>query len=301
LCTNLQTRVLDLEKTKTSQANVIDSLTRRVNKLEKKQRSRTHKLKRLYKVGLTTRVESSEDEASLGEDTSRQGRKIHDIDADEDITLVNVQDDKEMFDVNDDLGGKEVFVTKQGENVIEKEVDDAQVQVSTTATTATISIDEATLAQALAELKHTKPKAKAKGIVQAKIDAYYQLAKRLQAKEQQELNGAEKATLFMQLLEKRRKFFAAKRAKVEKEQATNTSLKGKDNVYLSQEHGRVNIFEEFRTELVQGEVKEKRAEEELIQAYIKKHKVDDDKEIAELIQLIKIIFDEEEVALMLFL
>nr|GFA31840.1 hypothetical protein [Tanacetum cinerariifolium] len=52
--------------------------------------------------------------------------------------------------------------------------------------------------------------------VQAKINANYQLAKRLQAKEQQELNDAEKATLFMQLLEKRRKFFAAKRAKEKK-------------------------------------------------------------------------------------
>nr|GEZ10121.1 hypothetical protein [Tanacetum cinerariifolium] len=44
------------------------------------------------------------------------------------------------------------------------------------------------------------------------IDADYELAQRLQAEEQQELNDKEKATLFMQLLEKRRKFFAAKRA-----------------------------------------------------------------------------------------
>ncbi|GJS69622.1 putative ribonuclease H-like domain-containing protein [Tanacetum coccineum] len=60
LCTNLQTRVLDLEKTKTTQQNEIDSLKRRVKKLEKKRSSRTHKLKRLYKVGLTARVESFE-------------------------------------------------------------------------------------------------------------------------------------------------------------------------------------------------------------------------------------------------
>nr|GEY67540.1 retrovirus-related Pol polyprotein from transposon TNT 1-94 [Tanacetum cinerariifolium] len=46
--------------------------------------------------------------------------------------------------------------------------------------------------------------------IQAKIDADYQLAKRLQAEEQQELTDAKKATLFMQFLEKRRKFFAAK-------------------------------------------------------------------------------------------
>ncbi|GKF04213.1 hypothetical protein Tco_0034881, partial [Tanacetum coccineum] len=40
--------------------------TRRVKKLEKKDRSRTHRLKRLYKVGLTVRVESSDNEESVG-------------------------------------------------------------------------------------------------------------------------------------------------------------------------------------------------------------------------------------------
>ncbi|GKD73885.1 hypothetical protein Tco_1332167 [Tanacetum coccineum] len=48
--------------------------------------------------------------------------------------------------------------------------------------------------------------------IQEKIDADYQLAERLQAQEQEELSSAEKATLFQQLLEKRRKHFAAKRA-----------------------------------------------------------------------------------------
>ncbi|GKG44400.1 hypothetical protein Tco_0485838, partial [Tanacetum coccineum] len=55
LCTNLKQRVLELETTKTTQANEIASLKRRVKKLEQKKRSRTHELKRLYKVGLTAR------------------------------------------------------------------------------------------------------------------------------------------------------------------------------------------------------------------------------------------------------
>nr|GFA79127.1 hypothetical protein [Tanacetum cinerariifolium] len=70
-CTNLQNRVLDLEKTKTTQHNEIASLKRKVKKLEKKNRSRNHKLKRLYKVGLTGRVEFSGDEKSLGGDASK--------------------------------------------------------------------------------------------------------------------------------------------------------------------------------------------------------------------------------------
>ncbi|GKD14814.1 hypothetical protein Tco_1199221, partial [Tanacetum coccineum] len=47
---------------------------------------------------MSRRVESSGDEDSLGEDASKHGRRINAIDVDEDITLVNVQDDAEMFD-----------------------------------------------------------------------------------------------------------------------------------------------------------------------------------------------------------
>nr|GEV43753.1 hypothetical protein [Tanacetum cinerariifolium] len=85
--TTSHNRVLKLETTKTIQALEIESLKRRVKKLKKKQRSRTHKIKRLYKVSLSARVESSDDDQSLGkEDASKQGR-IADINADEGITL----------------------------------------------------------------------------------------------------------------------------------------------------------------------------------------------------------------------
>ncbi|GKB44513.1 hypothetical protein Tco_0889455, partial [Tanacetum coccineum] len=62
LCTNLQNRVIDLEKTKTSQAQEIISLKIGVKRLEKKNRSKTHRLKILYKVGLSARIESSDDD-----------------------------------------------------------------------------------------------------------------------------------------------------------------------------------------------------------------------------------------------
>nr|GEY75047.1 hypothetical protein [Tanacetum cinerariifolium] len=75
--------------------------------------------------------ESSGDEEGLGENASKQKRRIDAIDADEDITLVN-DADNEMFDV-DDLGGKEVFVEGQNKNVVEEVVDAAQI--STIATT----------------------------------------------------------------------------------------------------------------------------------------------------------------------
>ncbi|GJU09442.1 hypothetical protein Tco_1131838 [Tanacetum coccineum] len=131
LCTNLQNRVIDLEKTKTSQAQEITSLKRRVKKLEKKNRSKTHGLKILYKVGLSARIESSKDEGLGEEDASKQER-IDDIDANEYIYPVNVHRDEDMFRINDlEVASKDV----------------------------NISVDEVTLAQALAALKSAKPKA----------------------------------------------------------------------------------------------------------------------------------------------
>ncbi|GJU15961.1 hypothetical protein Tco_1143927 [Tanacetum coccineum] len=136
LCTNLQNRVLDLEHTKTTQALEIKRLKRRVKKLEKKQRSRTYWLKRLYKVGLSARVISSDDKGLGEEDVSKHGREIHDIDVDEDITLASTHfdTDPDMFGVHD-LYGDEL--------VLPKDLTDVNM----------------TLAQALSELKSAKPKA----------------------------------------------------------------------------------------------------------------------------------------------
>nr|GEV66586.1 hypothetical protein [Tanacetum cinerariifolium] len=57
---------------------------------------------------------------------------------------------------------------------------------------------------------------------------------------------------------------------------------------------KVNTFENFRTELVEG--KEKRAGTELVQESTKKQKVDDNKEKAELKQIMETIPNKEEVA-----
>ncbi|GJY34145.1 hypothetical protein Tco_0418614 [Tanacetum coccineum] len=172
LRTTLQNMVLDLEKTKTTQHNEITSLKRRVKKLEKKNRSRTHKLKRLFKVGLTARVESSDDEESLGEDASKQGM-IDAIDADEEITLVSVHDMN--VSAGEEVAEEVVEVINTAKLIIDAaQVSAAGDKVSTasaattvnaaTTTTATINtIDDITLAQALKEIKSTKPKKK--GIV----------------------------------------------------------------------------------------------------------------------------------------
>ncbi|GKA96880.1 hypothetical protein Tco_0818975 [Tanacetum coccineum] len=57
ICTNLQKRVHDLEdnlkKTKSTHSLEITSLNKKIKKLQKKNKSKTHELKRLYKIGLT--------------------------------------------------------------------------------------------------------------------------------------------------------------------------------------------------------------------------------------------------------
>ncbi|GKF65091.1 hypothetical protein Tco_0188539, partial [Tanacetum coccineum] len=76
--------------TKTNQALEIDSLKRRVKKLEKKKGSRTYRLRRLFKVGRSEQVVSSKDEGlDAQEDASKQGRKIVDLDANAEVTLVD--------------------------------------------------------------------------------------------------------------------------------------------------------------------------------------------------------------------
>nr|GEU30291.1 hypothetical protein [Tanacetum cinerariifolium] len=179
LCTNLQSRVLDLEKTKTTQALKITSLKRRVKKLEK----------------------------NLGEDASKQGRKINDIDVDKDITLVNDQDDAEMFNVND-LHGERCLLKKK------------------------LLIKRLAREKAKKELEANISLIKEWDDIQAKIDADYQLAQRLETEKQEELKIEEKDTLFKELLEKRKKHFAAKEAE-EKRNKPPTQAQQKESCVLT--------------------------------------------------------------------
>nr|GFB19875.1 hypothetical protein [Tanacetum cinerariifolium] len=93
ICTILQRKLLDLEddlkKTKTTPKDEVAELKKRVKRLEKKNKSRTQKLKRLYKVRINAKViESSSDKETIldKEDAFKQGR-IDKIDADKDISL----------------------------------------------------------------------------------------------------------------------------------------------------------------------------------------------------------------------
>nr|GEV40116.1 putative reverse transcriptase, RNA-dependent DNA polymerase [Tanacetum cinerariifolium] len=103
--------------------------------LEKKANKKSHKLKRLYKIGSSTRVESSED----------AGRN------DQDRFDTSVLDDEEVVAIEKEVSTACEVVTT------------VSVKVSTTAITPQVSMEEIILAKALIDIKTSKPKAK--GIV----------------------------------------------------------------------------------------------------------------------------------------
>ncbi|GKA74821.1 hypothetical protein Tco_0781123 [Tanacetum coccineum] len=318
LCTKLSERVLDLENTKTSQAAEITKLKERVKKLERRNKSRTLGLKRLRKVGRSTQVVSFKDEG-LGaqEDASKQGRKIANLDADVEVTLVDEaqgrNDNYLMFDTG-------VFYEQEVE--IEKAVSTAKV---TTISATTTIINELTLAQTLIEIKASKPKAvttaatttttvvtrpKAKGVVvqdpsefraTTSSSQYHRLktklAARLQAQEQEDLTVEEKSKLFVELMDKRKKHFLKNKSFDEVQKAYDKTM------------GWIDSFVSMDSEVVKGgkekdegsvtraeESSSKRAGTELEQERIKKQKIDDDQEEAEMKKHMEIVVDEEEIA-----
>ncbi|GJX60229.1 putative ribonuclease H-like domain-containing protein [Tanacetum coccineum] len=280
LCTKVPKKVLDLEseleKTKSSHKLKVESLERRVKKLERRNKSRTKKLKGLYKIGLTAKVDTSDDEepAMDEEDTSKQGRIIAEIDINDDIILVNVQDEGTM-NINDDVMvdevAKEVVEVMEIAKLIVDEVSTAGVKEVSTASEEPVSAAHTNITAA--QLRETTsknvevtqvfrrrrepeiPKTRKHQIqadvdlakklvdeeqaqfekeqrieqekalkvfeenealiniweeIQAKIDADAELARKLDAEEQQQYTDAEKAKLFMEFIEKRRKYFARK-------------------------------------------------------------------------------------------
>ncbi|GJS77318.1 putative ribonuclease H-like domain-containing protein [Tanacetum coccineum] len=287
LCTNLQKKVLDLETSKTTQAEEISSLKKRVKKLERRNTSRIPGLKRLRKVG-SARMIVSFDEASLGVTTGQ------------DMT------EKEVSTVD--------LVTTAGVEVSTASTILISAVPTTSTTTTIISDVEITLAQALDKgkakmIQPEKPLKKKDQIMfdeEAMIDVDYQMAQQIPAEEQEQLSIEEKSKLFVQLLEARKKHFAALRAqeqrnkpptKVQKRKTMSTYLKNmtgyKQNqlknksfdeiqMLFDKEMKRVNTFVDMDTELAKGS--ETRAESNA------------DKEKEDLKQCFEII-PEEEVAI----
>nr|GFA13674.1 hypothetical protein [Tanacetum cinerariifolium] len=89
-CAALTRRVEHLEFDKVAQALKITKLKRTVKKLEKRNKVRVLKLRRLQRVGTSQRVETSD--KTVMDDVSNQGRIIAEVDADVDVVLEDVKE-----------------------------------------------------------------------------------------------------------------------------------------------------------------------------------------------------------------
>nr|GEU43220.1 ribonuclease H-like domain-containing protein [Tanacetum cinerariifolium] len=276
LCITLQNKVLDLEKTTTTQHNEIASLKRRVKKLKKKNSSRTHGLKRLYKVGLSTRVESSGDEESLGEDASKHRRRINAIDVDEDITLVNASDN-EMFDI-DVSAGEEEFVAGQNKNVVEEVVNAAQDKGKGK------MIEEPMKPKKKDQIRLDEKAAK-------KLQAEFVEKERL-AREKYKKEERVNIALIEEWDDIQAKIDKALAAKKAEEKMNKPPIKAQQRkimcTYLKNMEG---------YKLKDLKLKESNSIQEMFDRAFKRQKVEDDKEKAELKQLMETILDEEEVVI----
>ncbi|GJX66879.1 hypothetical protein Tco_0302606 [Tanacetum coccineum] len=307
LCTNLQEKVLDLEKAKTAQAKEITSLKKRVKQLEKRRKSRPLGLRRL-----------------------RKGRKIEDLDADAEVTLVNetqeMNDDNLMFDTD---------VLEEQEIKLEKVVDEPVVSVATTtksipvsaakvvttaittvtsvrprakgiifhdqeeqvpASTKTFSSSQSKLLQLQAELIKEERLARQKeeeanialieswDNTQAMIEADFELAQKLHAEEQGEITIEEISRLFVELMNRRKKHFTKLRAE-DIGRKPPTIAQKRNQIYdeiqklFDKEMKKVNTFVDMNSEVVKGnetrtEESSKRAGDELESDKSKKQKID---------------------------
>nr|GEV29430.1 hypothetical protein [Tanacetum cinerariifolium] len=90
-CAALTRRVEHLEYDKVAQALEITNLKRRVKKLEKRNKVRVLKLRRLQRVGTLQRVDTSDD--TVMDDESNQGRMIAEIDKDDAVVLMDEKEE----------------------------------------------------------------------------------------------------------------------------------------------------------------------------------------------------------------
>ncbi|GJW74420.1 hypothetical protein Tco_0133790 [Tanacetum coccineum] len=212
LCTTLQSRVLALETLKTTQATKIASLKKRVKKLKGRNKSRTYGLKRLYRVGSSRRVESSKgedgdevivesvDAVNTAEETRSVVEEVTAViipvsaattttttTAITDVEITLAQALTELKTVSTRPRAKGLLIMNWSKHYTNSFfIKPSQVKVQDKAEEERLAREKS---QQMEEANISWDD------IQAKIDADYQLAQRLQAQEQDELTDEEKARL----------------------------------------------------------------------------------------------------------
>nr|GEV04527.1 hypothetical protein [Tanacetum cinerariifolium] len=142
----------DLKHDKIAQALEITKLKQRVKKLERRNKLKVLKLRRLKRVGTTQRIETFDD--TVMDDVSKQGRMIADIDADFDVTLKDIAKDVAL---NADVEENDEVEPAELQEVVEVVTTAKLITEVVTATTATITAAAPQLTTVAASTLTTAP------------------------------------------------------------------------------------------------------------------------------------------------
>ncbi|GJT12080.1 hypothetical protein Tco_0859122 [Tanacetum coccineum] len=335
-----QARVLALENIKTAQDLEITSLKKRVKKLEKKKKARTPQLKRRLFKGSALVTTAGVPVTTASTPITTTGVFVSTIEPSTPLTTTILIEDEDLIIAQTLM---KMRSEKSKEKLKEKGV--SSETATTTTTTRGVTMQEPSefgtrkivpppehdpkdkgkeeLHEELEEEERlAKQREEEANLVswdntQAMMEADYELAQRLQAKEHGELTIEERSKLFVVLMDKRKKNFAKLRAKeirikppnkVQKRNQMSTylrnmagykhtQLKGKSykeiQMLFDKEMKRVNTFVAMDSEVVESSGKEavskKREGEELDEESVKRQKLEDDAEKAELQLCLEIV------------
>ncbi|GJR76089.1 hypothetical protein Tco_0088454 [Tanacetum coccineum] len=312
-CTKLQQRVLDLENTKTAQAQEITSLKLRVKNLEKKGRGcikqgrKLCHLIKMPKITLVNETQGGVDEVHFGsalaalnkckQRSKAKGLVIHEEEQATTPTVSSQQPSQvKAHDKGKRIMVEELVKTKKKDQISLDEELAFKLQAEE---------EEERLAREKAQ-QNEEANIIAWDNVQAMIDADYQMAQQMQTKEQEKLSIEKKSKLFVQLLEARKKHFAAIRAQEERNKPlTKVQKRNTMSTYLKNMAGykhnllKKKSFNDIQKRQPKARVEgsSKRGGEELEQESSKMQKLEEDKETSKLQRLIEVVPDKEEVAI----
>nr|GEV51073.1 hypothetical protein [Tanacetum cinerariifolium] len=258
------------------------TLSKKVEKLEKTVKSSQAKRRARFMVS------NNEDDLK---DPSKQGRKITKIDLDPSISLVQhdakIQGSHEHdmeFDVD---VTKEVSTTEPNVSTVEP-VSTACASVTTASVAISTAKDKGKGIMDEFKTEHTKTKLQQEqerlGFEAAvrlqeqlneeeRVEADEEITARLQIEKQGEMTIEERSRLFVELMDKRKKYFALKRAK---ERRNKPPTQAQQRTYMSNYIKHMGKTEAHRvvSELA-GETTKRATEEELVQESSKKQKLDE--------------------------
>ncbi|GKC43796.1 hypothetical protein Tco_1061518 [Tanacetum coccineum] len=241
LVTKFSNRVVSLEtnlqQTKKVYGTTFTKLIKKVKKLEKSVKTRQARRK--------ARIVVSDEEEDL-EDPSKQGRKIAEINQDPNISLVQhdaVVQGRHEHDMEHDFE----FTTAKEVYTAEKEVSTAEPVSTASASISTAGASSAKDMEALrlqAEIDEeerqrivrVQEEASSFNIeewddIQARVEADEEFAQRLQSEEREMYSEAEKARLLAELINERKRYFAAQRAE---ERRNKPLTQAQQRTYMSQ-------------------------------------------------------------------